>query len=205
MRAFRRLAAVAAITASAGLIAGPASGIASAAARPAASVRLTGGSTVVTTGPGIVAALLKNTIVPLAVAPGQQWLTLRPQPAEHFAFPVSGGRVSLKPLGGTIDHRGGILFLNGSNGDTVEVGNFTINLKAGTLTGIVNGNPKARVAIFKLGLAHARITAGHHWARATGIMLTLTKTAAGALDTALGTHLFAAGLKLGTAATTVRF
>jgi hypothetical protein len=205
MRAFRRLAALTVITASAGLLLVPASGIASAAPRPAASVRLTGGRTVVTTGPGIVAALTKNAIVPLAAWPGWQWLTVRPQAAEHLAFPVSGGRVSLSPLGGSIDHRGGIVFLDTANGHQVEVSDFTIDLKHATLTGIVNGNPKARVAIFRLGLAHAHITAGHHQARATGIVLWLTKTAASALDGALGTHLFTTGLRVGTAATTIRF
>ena len=35
--------------------------------------------------------------------------------------------------------------------------------------------------------------------------MTLTKTAANALDAALGTRLFSAGLKLGTATTVLRF
>ena len=35
--------------------------------------------------------------------------------------------------------------------------------------------------------------------------MTLTKTAASALDAALGTKLFSAGLKLGTASTVLRF
>ncbi len=54
----------------------------------------------------------------------------------------TGGRVSLSPLGGRVEHRGGILFINLKNGKQVKVGAFTINLNHGDLTGIVNGNPR---------------------------------------------------------------
>jgi hypothetical protein len=205
MRAFRQLAALTAMTASAGLLLASASGIASASVKPAASVHLKSGDTWVTTGPGIVKALVTNGIVPLAAAPGAQWLTLRPGATEHFEFPVSGGKVSLSPLGGTVDHRGGIVFVNAKNGKQIEVSSFRINLKQADLTAIVNGNPKARVAIFKLNLAHAVLKAGKHAVWARGIGLSLTKTAAGALNATLGTHLFTQGLKLGTAATLLRF
>jgi hypothetical protein len=207
MRVFRRLAVLTAMTASAGLLLASAGEIASASAsaKPAASVHLTGGDTWVTTGPGIVAALVKNGIVPLAAAPGAQWLTLKPSPTEHFEFPVSGGKVSLSPLGGSVDHRGGIVFVNARNGKQIEVSRFTINLAKGDLTGIVNGNPKVRVPIFNLNLAHAKLKAGRHAVWASGIGLSVTKVAAGALNATLGTHLFAGGLKLGTAATVLRF
>ncbi len=69
----------------------------------------------------------------------------------------------------------------------------------------MNGDPKAGVAIFRLGLAHAKLAAGAHSVRATGIVLRLTKTAAGALNASLGTLLFSGGLEFGTAATTLRF
>ena len=39
----------------------------------------------------------------------------------------------------------------------------------------------------------------------SGIVLTLTSTAAGALDSTFGTTLFTAGLELGTASTLIRF
>jgi hypothetical protein len=80
-----------------------------------------------------------------------------------------------------------------------------VSLSHGDLTGIVNGNPKARVPLFWLSLAHAKLKAGHHAVRASGIGLRLTKVAAGALNQALGTHLFAGGLRFGTAATVLRF
>ena len=122
-----------------------------------------------------------------------------------FGFPVTGGKVSLSPLGGYFTHSGGILFIDLATGKKVKVSDFVISLTHGNLTGIVNGNPKARVTLFNLSLAHATLKAGKHSVRASGIVVTLTKTAASALDAALGTKLFSAGLKLGTASTVLRF
>jgi hypothetical protein len=210
MRAFRQLAAA---TAVAGLLTGSAATAASAATtqpaaatRPAAAVHLTGGVTAVTTAPGIAGALLKNGIVPIATWPGSQTLKFaKSGPAVRFSFPVTGGHASLSPLGGKVYHRGGILFFNAKNGKQVEVSRFTINLSKGDLTGIVNGNPKARVPLFNLDLSHAKLAAGKHVVVAKGIGLKLTKVAASALNAALGTKLFSAGLGLGTARTVLRF
>jgi hypothetical protein len=210
MRAFRQLAVA---TAVAGLLTGSAATAASAATtqpaaatRPAAAVHLTGGVTVVTTAPGIAGALLKNGIVPIATWPGSQAVKFaKSGPAVRFAFPVTGGRASLSPLGGQVYHRGGILFFNAKTGKEVLVSRFTINLGKGDLTGIVNGNPKARVPLFNLDLSHAKLAAGKHVVVAKGIGLKLTKVAAGALNAALGTKLFSAGLGLGTARTVLRF
>jgi hypothetical protein len=209
MRGFRHLAAVIAI---AGLVTGSAATAASAAVsqhagtRAAAAVRLRGGTTAVTTAPGIAAALLKNGIVPLATWPASQSvLSARGGPAARFAFPVTGGTVTLSPLGGKVRHAGGILFLNATNGKTIEVSRFIIDLSHADLTGIVNGNAKARVALFRLNLSHASLAAGQHVITARGIGLTLTRVAATALNAALGTRLFSAGLNLGTASTLLRY
>lgn len=208
MRGFRYLAAATAIT---GLLAGSAATAASAATaqpagtRAAAGVHLRGGATAVTTSPGIASALLKNGIVPLATPPGSQSVQFRKSgPAVRFAFPVTGGRVTLNPLGGKIRHRGGILFLNLKNGKKIEVSRFTINLTRADLTGIVNGDPKVRVPLFRLDLSHAKLAAGKHVVTASGIGLKLTSAAAKALNAALGTKLFSAGLELGTARTLLR-
>ena len=204
MRVFRRLAV---IVATAGLMLGPAAGIASAGARPAASaVHLKGGTTAVTTASGIAVALFKNGIVPVATLPGREAIKYRHgQVAAKFGFPVTGGKVSLSPLGGSITHSGGILFIDLGTGKKIKVSDFVISLTHGTLTGIVNGNAKARVTLFNISLAHATLKAAKHSVRASGIVVTLTKTAASALDAALGTKLFSAGLTLGTATTVLRF
>jgi hypothetical protein len=169
-------------------------------------VHLRGGATAVTTAPGIAPALLKNGIVPLATSPGTESVLFRKSgPAARFTFPVTGGSLTLSPLGGKINHAGGILFANLRNGKTVGVSRFTINLSHAELTGIVNGNPKARVPLFRLDLSHAKLAAGKHIVTARGIGLKLTSVAAKALNAALGTKLFSAGLKLGTAKTLLRF
>jgi hypothetical protein len=124
---------------------------------------------VVTTAPGIAPALLKNGIAPLATWPGSQSGQLRRSgPAARFAFPVTGGRVTASPLGGTIRHRGGILFFNVKNAKKIEVRRFTIDLTHADLTGIVNGNPKARVPLFRLDLSHAKLGTGKHMITARG-------------------------------------
>ena len=98
MRGIRYLAAVVAII---GLLTGSAVTAASAAtsqgaaARAAAGVHLSGGTTAVTTAPGVASALLQNGIVPEAVLPGsEQVLYSKNGPAVRFAFPVTGGLVS---------------------------------------------------------------------------------------------------------------
>ena len=88
MRGLRYLAAAAAIT---GLLTGSAVTTASAAtsqgaaARAAAGVHLRGGTTAVTTAPGVVAALLRHGIVPRAILPTSppglavaQWCSVSP-------------------------------------------------------------------------------------------------------------------------------
>jgi hypothetical protein len=209
MRGLRYLAAAAAIT---GLLTGSAVTAASAAtspgaaARAAASVYLRGGTTAVTTAPGIASALLQHGIVPRAIRPGsQRVLHGKNGPAVRFAFPVAGGLVSLSPLGGRIYHDGGIVFRNTKNGKAIEVSQFTIDLAHGDLTGIVNGNPAVRVPLFRLDLSHAKLAAAGHLVKARGIVLTLTSVAATALNAALGTRLFSSGLELGTARTLLRF
>jgi hypothetical protein len=207
MRTFQRLAT--AMTAAALLT------VSAAAAAPAATahqpaghatkVQVRGGHTTVTTAPGIAAALISHHIIPTAISPGTEHVHHTASGVVvTFRFPVTGGQVSLNPLGGRIRHRGGILFSNPKTGKKIAVSNFTINLTHQVLTGIVNGNPHARVPLFHLGLAHAVLKAHHHWVAARGIVLRLTTTAANALNATFGTTLFKPGLKIGTAATKIR-
>jgi hypothetical protein len=206
---FKRLAAAVAVS---GLLLGGAAGAASAATTsarpqcPTSAVRLSGGQTSVTTAPGIAAALLSHGIVPLATLPGTEGASASKSGiAVTFSFPVTGGRVNLKQLTGTIGHSGGIVFIAPATGKQIAVSNFVINLKARVLTAIVNGNPKARVPLLSLGLGGAKVVASRHAVRVSGIVARLTKTAAGALDATFGTSLFTPGLELGTARTLVRF
>ena len=118
---------------------------------------------------------------------------------------MSGGWLNAAKLRGTIWHKGGILFVAPATGKQIKVSNFVISVHQGVLTAEVNGNPKVRVPLLRLSLAHATIHAGRHYVRISGIVLTLTGAAASALDTTFGTTLFTPGLKLGTASTVLRF
>jgi hypothetical protein len=209
MRVIKRLAVTVAVT---GVLLGSAAGAASAStasASPAwgkSSVRLTGGDTSLTTASGIAAALLSHGIVPLATLPATEGASVGSGGvAVRFSFPVTGGSVNLKQLTGTVDHSGGILFIAPATGKEIAVSGFVINLKQGELTAIVNGNPKERVPLLSLSLAHAKIAAAKHAVRISGIVATLTKTGASALDATFGTTLFTKGLELGTASTLVKF
>jgi hypothetical protein len=207
MRVFKRVAAVALLS---GLVVGPVAGVASASAATkvpvsASQVWLKGGDTSVTTAPGIATALLGHGIAPVAVLPATEGASLSGGVAVRFTFPVTGGSVNLAKLTGTIDHQGGILFVAPGTSKQIEVSDFVINVQKGVLTAEVNGSAKTRVPLLKLSLAHASIHKGWHSVKISGIVLTLTKTAASALDTTFGTTLFTAGLEFGTASTTLKY
>ena len=205
MRMFKRAAGIAMM---AGLIIGPVAGTTTAASASTspAQVRLTGGDTSVTTAPGIAGALLGHGIVPIATLPGTEGARVGSGGvAVRFTFPVTGGWLNAAKLRGTIWHKGGILFVAPATGKQIKVSRFVISVHQGVLTAEVNGNPKVRVPLLRLSLAHATIHAGRHYVRISGIVLTLTKAAASALDTTFGTTLFTPGLKFGTASTVLRF
>ena len=86
-----------------------------------------------------------------------------------------------------------------------EVSDFVISVHQGVLTAEVNGSASVRVPLLDLSLAHATVHEGWHQVKISGIVLTLTKTAASALDATFGTTLFTAGLELGTASTTLEY
>lgn len=174
-----------------------------ASAAPDAATALRGGTTTVTTGPGIAGTLLRNGILPLAVPPGRQSFGYDRGLTTSFSFPVTGGAVDLGTLAGTIEHRGGITFLNLRNGKRLTVSDFVIDTRTGTLTGRVN-RTATRVPVFTLDLSAATVSAAHGRVAVGNIDVRLTAVAAGALNQTLGTHVFAGGLDLGTARTSLR-
>ncbi|HEY2794229.1 MAG TPA: hypothetical protein VGJ28_17825 [Micromonosporaceae bacterium] len=167
-----------------------------------ARTSIVGGRTTVTTGHGIAGVLLSHGILPIVTRPGSEGLRIAGGLAVTASFPVTGGSASLSPLGGTVRHRGGIRFINVHNGKSLTVGDFTIDLSAGDLTGAVNGT-STRVPVFTLDLSGASIAVHGNTVRFTNVGLVLTSTAAGALNASLHTSLFAGGLRFGTAVSTV--
>jgi len=211
MRVFKRVAVIGVL---AGLVIGPVALTTSASAAPGGAraaqwthqVRLTGGDTSVTTAPGIAAALLGHGIVPIATLPGTEGARIGSGGVVvRFTFPVTGGWLNAAKLTGTIRHKGGILFADVPAGKQILVSDFVISVHQGVLTAEVNGNPKVRVPLLRLSLAHAAIASGRHYVRISGIVVTLTGAAASALNATFGTSLFKPGLELGTASTVLRF
>jgi hypothetical protein len=114
----------------------------------------------VTAAPGI-AALLSHGVVPIAILPraegapiGKDGVTVR------FSFPVAGGRLNARQLSATIDHQGGIVFVDPATGEQIAVSSLIIGLRWRLLAAIVSGNSRARVALLTLSLAIVRIQAG---------------------------------------------
>ena len=179
-------------------------GLTAPASATTAGTALKGGTTTVTTGPGIAKTLLRNGILPVATAPGRQGFGFgRGGLTVSFSFPVTGGAVDLGTLAGTIEHRGGIVFYNLRNGKRIKVSHFVIDTAAGVLTARIN-DTSIRAPIFDLDLSAATVSARGNTVRVGNIDVTLTDVAAGALNAALGTSLFAGGLDLGTARTRLR-
>lgn len=203
----RRFLRVAAVTATVGLFLVPAAGAASAAAAthpraPHFHVPVRGGSTSITTLPGVAEAVLAAGVAPFTTAPASEALLSNGR--LKFTFPVSGGSIQTTlPPNGHVNHRGGIKLFKLTGGTAVKISNFNINLAARSLTGILNDNPAARIKIFSLGLLHANFNPGIHSITVSNITVSLTGAAAHALDQALGVPLFHGGQVIGIATTHV--
>lgn len=203
----KRFLRVAAVTATVGLFLVPAAGAASAAAAthpraPHFHVPVRGGSTSITTLPGVAEAVLAAGVAPFTTAPASEALLSNGR--LKFTFPVSGGSIQTTlPPNGHVNHRGGIKLFKLTGGTAVKISNFNINLAARSLTGILNNNPAARIKIFSLGLLHANFNPGIHSITVSNITVSLTGAAAHALDQALGVPLFHGGQVIGIAKTHV--
>jgi hypothetical protein len=164
-------------------------------------VRLKGEATTLQTDPATTKALISNGILPLPVGPA----TVAPHwtsrgPSLRYRFPITSGRVDATSLVGRINHSGGLAFVNVANGHTLRLTNFQIRISAHPgLTAAVNGDPKVRVRILNLDLSKATVVKHPPTVKVDGVKATLTSTAASALNSSLGVHLFSAGITLGTA------
>lgn len=220
MRTFLRVSAMAA---AAGLFLAPAAGSASAAAAPAGSVTtvgVMGGVTTVTTSAGLPSLLFQKGISLLATTPATATLTGGSRlfgglptgpgpgavkiPALRLVFPVSGGRAGLHPVSGRVSQRGGVLFVRASTDQTVLFSSFVMDFGHRQVTAEVDGDPRVRVALFRLDLSHARVRPAGRSIAVTGIGLTVTGAGARAVDTGLGTTALSPGTQAGTATTVLR-
>ena len=174
---------------------------ATAATGSSKAVHLDGVRTALTTDPATTGVLVKNGILPLPVGPatvaprfGSEGLSLR------YGFPLTGGRVDATTLAGFISHSGGLRFVNVANGHTLTLTKFRIRISEHPgLTAAVNGDASVRVRILNLDLSRAHVVKHPPLVKVSNVKATLTRTAASALNEALGVSFFSKGITLGSA------
>jgi len=166
----------------------------------AATLRLDGMRTTLTTDPGTTGALWAAGIIPLPVAPS----TVSPtSDAARYTFPITSGRVDAKTTAGFIKHSGGLLLARFDAGawTALNLTEFTINITgAPNLTAIVNGGPRVEIATLELGNAEIKTYTKNHriYRTVKNVGVTLNATAMGAINDTFGTSL-PSEVKLGTA------
>ena len=176
-------------------------GTAAATTSSGSTVHLNGTRTTLTTNPATTGVLVSHGILPLPVGPA----TVAPHFGDHglslrYGFPITGGRVNATTLAGYMNHSGGLRFVNLANGHTLTLTNFRIRISAHPgLTAAVNGDPSVRVRILNLDLSHAMVDKNPPTVKVSNVKATLTRTAASALNGALGVSFFSKGITLGTA------
>jgi hypothetical protein len=176
-------------------------GAAAATAGSARTVHPDGVRTTLTTTPATTGVLVGKGVLPLPVGPA----TVAPRSGPHglslrYGFPITGGRVNAGTLAGFISHSGGLRFVNVANGHTLALTKFRIRISDHPgLTAEVNRDPSVRVRILNLDLGHARVIQHAPLVRVSNVRATLTRTAASALNDALGVSFFSRGIPLGVA------
>lgn len=169
------------------------------ASAQSSTLTLVGDRTKLVTDPATTKVLVANGIAPRAVGPTGLDVPRGSKGSVRFSFPITTGSVDAATLAGTIDHSGGINFVNTRNGSSLLLTNFRIEINADPgLTAQVGGT-SLRVRILDLNLSRAKVLAEGRRIRVKNVTATLTADAAAALNATLGVGFFAEGIKLGTA------
>jgi Htaa len=165
----------------------------------ATSLTLVGDKTKLVTDPATTKILLANDISPRPVGKTGFDVPPRNKKSVRYSFPITGGTLDAATLAGTIDHSGGINFVNTANGRSLLLTDFRIEIGSDPgLTAAVGGTD-LRVRILDLDLSRAKILSQGQVLRVKNVDARLTETAADALNASLGVTFFAAGIDLGTA------
>lgn len=110
-----------------------------------------------------------------------------------IAFPITGGNLDPKTGAGTLRHSGGLKFRAGKA--KLVTKSFIVKTgKGNVLSGLVGGN---RVNLLKLDLAKAKIKRDGLGIAVSKVGVSLTGTAAKALNATFGVKLFKAKMRLG--------
>lgn len=165
-------------------------GIALIAAPSASAAKLAGGSTTFAIAPGVADALQANGVKVAPIKPAKAG-------GKGVVFPVTGGDLSTgKAVRGHVDHSGGLRFSAG--GESVSLRNFRIVIKKKKAFLAARAG-KAKLSVFNLSLDKAKVASKGLDTAISGVQARLTKGAAGALNAAFDTDLFARGLYVGKA------
>lgn len=158
-----------------------------------------GGATTVQLAPSFLDALNSLGVTPAAVFPGR--LKARSE-GVLAAFPITTGELDAGTLKAEIDHAGGLSLKAG--GSVVKLTDFIVDLttSAPVLTGLVtvNGSLLGRVPLFDLDTSKIKAGLHENVAKVSNVGVTLSKTAAGALNSVFGITALSKGLVIGTAA-----
>ena len=152
----------------------------------ASAAVLKGGTTSLKLDPAVAKALTDNGV---AVAP------VKPAKVRKgaIAFPITGGKLNTKTAVGTIRHSGGLSFKAG--GKKLVATRFTVKTgSTNKLSGLVGGS---RVNLLNLDLSKAKLSKAGKAVKASNIKVTLTSTAAKALNYTFGVSLFKARMAIG--------
>jgi hypothetical protein len=169
------------------------------ASAQSSTLTLVGDRTKLVTDPATTKVLRANGIAPRPVGPTGLDVPRGSKGSVRFSFPITTGSVDAATLAGTIDHSGGINFVNTRNGSSLLLTNFRIEINADPgLTAQVGGT-SLRVRILDLDLSRAKVLAEGRRIRVKNVGATLTADAAAALNATLGVGFFSEGIKLGTA------
>jgi hypothetical protein len=154
------------------------------------AIRLVGGQTDLMVDEDAASALASE-----GISPGLEEGTVANEDGS-LGFPITGGRVNAKTLGGRIAHDGGISLTKGET--VVRLTDFVIDTRRATLSATVDGGSQ-KVAILALDLDSPDVTIEGKQVTVAGVTATLTKAAADALNAAFETEAFTEGLTLGVA------
>jgi hypothetical protein len=160
-------------------------------AERSATTPVTGGTTLLKLDGGTAAVLADAGVSIRATGPA-----IGPAGSTVFAFPVVGGKVNKKQLGGRIVHSGGLAIKAG--GTKLVVKRFIIDLDTGYLTAKVAG-AGVRIPLLRLGAVTGGVKAYPGVLLLKDVNVRLTGKAAGALNQTFDTNLFKGGLLLGQA------
>lgn len=177
-------------------VAGAALALGTGLAGSASAATVTGGSTTLTTAPGLAGALVGKGIVGYPTAPATG--SCAGGGSFRATFPVTGGDADFAGLTGTVRHAGGLKIVNLRARKSVTLTNLEVSLTDFQLTAQVSGS-SARLAVLDLGGASFDPSGNSLTADA----VTLTAAAATALNRALSSTAFTPGLAIGSLTTTV--